>query len=66
MKYLMVFIWSFCLFFISCPIYAQKSLLFSAVQGSIIDNFVFSQILKEGYQRIGIKTQIEFLLAVRQ
>jgi len=65
MKYFKIFIWSSFLFLVSCPIYAQKSLIFSAVQGSMIDNFVFSQILKEGYQRIGIKTQIEFLPAER-
>ncbi|MCP3922044.1 MAG: transporter substrate-binding domain-containing protein [Desulfobacterales bacterium] len=57
MKKFMFFILFLFLILISCPIYAQKTLLFSAVEGSIIDDFVFNQILKDGYKRIGIKVQ---------
>ncbi len=36
---------------------AEKTLYFSAVEESVIDDFIFEKILTEGYQRIGIKVK---------
>ncbi len=65
MKIVLTYIWCLFLILISCPIYAQQTLTFSAVEGSIVDAFVLNQILKEGYKRIGIKAQRRLLPSAR-
>ncbi len=49
-----------CMLFLASTVYAEKVLYFSAVEGSVIDNFIFEKILTEGYQRIGIKVKKKY------
>ncbi len=56
-KYCLAFIGLICMFFSASTVYAEKVLILSAVEDSIVDNFIFEKILTEGYQRIGIKVK---------
>ncbi len=54
------FIGLICMSFFVNTVHAQKVLYFSAVEASVVDIFVFEEILTEGYQRIGIKVKRRF------
>jgi polar amino acid transport system substrate-binding protein len=42
-------------------LHAQQTITLSATKGSVGDEFIFNQILKEAYKRIGITVNVEFL-----
>ena len=45
-----------------CPmLHAQQTITLSGTKGSVYDEFIFNQILREAYKKIGITAEINFL-----